>query len=231
MSDALPPDTSGGDIPADAPAPGTFTVEIECGSGNEYDGRLGLRISAIFVILVGSLLGTLVPVLLARSTRLAFPRTLFFVAKYFGSGVIVATAFIHLLAPAVDALKSPCLDPESPIAQYTWPEGIALMTVFAMFFVEVMASRYDYMGIGKAGATKGYDPALDIIKSSKKEPDEGTFRFHSFYDCYSTVTCCMPIPRTALPGCAKPALNLSTANLEALFVLSSSLILVFLVRC
>ena len=30
---------------------------FECGGGNEYDGRMGLRISAIFVIGVGSMLG------------------------------------------------------------------------------------------------------------------------------------------------------------------------------
>ena len=29
-----------------------------CGVGNEYDGRIGLRISALFVILIGSTLGT-----------------------------------------------------------------------------------------------------------------------------------------------------------------------------
>lgn len=34
---------------ADAPA--------GCESGNEFNGRIGLRISAIFVILIGSLLG------------------------------------------------------------------------------------------------------------------------------------------------------------------------------
>ena len=28
-----------------------------CNSGNDYDGRMGVRISAIFVILVGSTLG------------------------------------------------------------------------------------------------------------------------------------------------------------------------------
>ena len=28
-----------------------------CGAGNDYDGRIGLRISALFVILVGSTLG------------------------------------------------------------------------------------------------------------------------------------------------------------------------------
>ena len=30
-------------------------------------------------------------------------------AKYFGSGVIIATAFIHLLSPAFEELGSECL--------------------------------------------------------------------------------------------------------------------------
>ncbi len=30
---------------------------VECGTGNEFDGRLGLRIAALFVILIGSTLG------------------------------------------------------------------------------------------------------------------------------------------------------------------------------
>lgn len=34
-----------------------YTVAVDCGSHNEYDGRLGLRISAIFVIGAGSMLG------------------------------------------------------------------------------------------------------------------------------------------------------------------------------
>jgi len=39
----------------------TYTIEYECGSGNDYDGRLGLRISSIFVIGFGSMLGELMP--------------------------------------------------------------------------------------------------------------------------------------------------------------------------
>ena len=39
--------------------------------------------------------------------HLSRPRHSF--AKYFGSGVIIATAFIHLLAPAYSELTSPCL--------------------------------------------------------------------------------------------------------------------------
>lgn len=47
-----------------------------------HDGRIGLRISAIFVILIGSTIGAVAPILLARTARLPFPRTAFFTAKY-----------------------------------------------------------------------------------------------------------------------------------------------------
>ncbi|KAI9672413.1 MAG: hypothetical protein M1829_004492 [Trizodia sp. TS-e1964] len=111
-----------------------------CSAGNDFDGRLGLRISAIFVILVGSLFGTIFPVVANRHKSLGVPPFAFFFAKYFGSGVIVATAFIHLLSPANNALRNPCLT--GPITDYDWVAGICLMTIFAMFFVELMAMRY-----------------------------------------------------------------------------------------
>jgi zinc transporter 1/2/3 len=72
------------------------------------------------------------------------PAWVFFVAKYFGSGVIVATAFIHLLAPANEALTNVCLD--GVITAYPWVEGIVLMTIFAMFFLELMVMRYGNFG-------------------------------------------------------------------------------------
>lgn len=147
------------------------SVTIECGSGNEYDGRLGLRISSIFVIFVTSLFGAVAPIILARSSRLAFPKTAFFVAKYFGSGVIIATAFIHLLAPANEALGSPCFPEDAAIAGYPWPEGIALMTIFLMFFIELLASRYEWNVEG----AHSHDPAQELIMtSSKKHSDVET---------------------------------------------------------
>ena len=48
----------------------------------------------------------------------------------------------QLLAPAQDYLKSECLS--GPITEYPWVEGIALMTIFSMFFLELMASRFDF---------------------------------------------------------------------------------------
>lgn len=64
----------------------------------------------------------------------------FFACKYFGSGVIIATAFIHLLPPAQDYLGSDCL--AGPIKEYPWVECIVMMAIFAMFFAELMATRF-----------------------------------------------------------------------------------------
>jgi len=72
------------------------TVTVDCDAGNDYDGRMGIRISAIFVILAGSFLGAWFPVFAARHRGVGVPDWAFFIAKYFGSGVIIATAFIHV---------------------------------------------------------------------------------------------------------------------------------------
>ncbi|KAF1958915.1 low-affinity zinc ion transporter-like protein [Byssothecium circinans] len=128
-----------------------------CDSGNEYDGRLGLRISAIFVILVGSTLGAVFPVFARRNKSLHVPEWAFFVAKYFGSGVIIATAFIHLLAPANENFGNPCL--EGRIPDYPWPEAIALMTIFLMFFLELMTMRYGNIGRGHLHTDHTHGPS------------------------------------------------------------------------
>jgi zinc transporter 1/2/3 len=90
--------------------------------------------------------GALFPTFAKRSKSALVPSWVFFVAKYFGSGVIVATAFIHLLAPAQEALGSECLT--GVITSYPWVEGIVLITIFLMFFMELMVMRYANFGSG-----------------------------------------------------------------------------------
>jgi zinc transporter 1/2/3 len=58
--------------------------------------------------------------------------------------VIIATAFIHLMAPANEAFTNECLT--GVISKYPWAEGIALMTIFLMFFLELMTMRYGNFG-------------------------------------------------------------------------------------
>lgn len=119
-----------------------FTVVTECDSGNEFDGRMGLRISSIFVILVGSLLGAMTPVILARSSKMRVHKMAFFVAKYFGTGVIISTALIHLLTPAFENLASPCLEGYE-ISEYSWAAGICLISIMVMFVLEILVAHFD----------------------------------------------------------------------------------------
>ncbi|KAI1075475.1 ZIP zinc/iron transport family [Whalleya microplaca] len=143
-----------------------FSVSVDCDSGNDYDGRLGVRISSIFVILVGSMFGAILPIVLARGSKMRVNGHAFFIAKYFGSGVIIGTAFMHLLSPAFKALGSPCL-PDGAITDYDWAAGICLMTVFVMFTIELIASRFDIFGHNHADE-KEIDPSVDILKKGSQ---------------------------------------------------------------
>ncbi|KAG7443574.1 ZIP-like iron-zinc transporter [Guyanagaster necrorhizus] len=122
-----------------------------CGSGGGADSYFGLRVASIFIILVGSSSGALFPVLARRSTWLHVPTAVFDFAKYFGSGVIIATAFIHLLAPALDELQSECL------AQgwQTYPYALALcmLSIFSIFLLELIAFRWGTKKLAEIGMT------------------------------------------------------------------------------
>ncbi|KAI9924710.1 hypothetical protein ASPWEDRAFT_51552 [Aspergillus wentii DTO 134E9] len=146
-----------------------------CDTGNKFDGRMGLRISSIFVIMVGSMFGAVFPVFANSFRGKGVPGWAFFIAKYFGSGVIIATAFIHLLAPAEEALTNECLT--GPITEYSWVEGIVLMTIVVLFFVELMVMRY-----ARFGESHAHELAHDHHSHGKEIP-------------VSTVD-----PKTVMPG-------------------------------
>lgn len=67
------------------------TTEDPCGPSPT--DKLGLRVAAIFVILFSSLVCTLFPIVAKRVPflRRNVPGVVFEFAKYFGSGVILAT--------------------------------------------------------------------------------------------------------------------------------------------
>lgn len=110
---------------------------------NEYDGRLGARISALFVILVTSSLCTLFPVVATRIKRLRVPVYVYLFARYFGAGVIIATAFIHLLDPAYEEIgPASCVGMTGGWAEYTWPPCLALIMVMLTFLLDFGAEWY-----------------------------------------------------------------------------------------
>ncbi|KAL3434362.1 Zinc/iron permease [Aspergillus tetrazonus] len=110
---------------------------------NDYDGRLGARISAIFVILVVSTAVTFFPMLAKRNPRLHIPHHVYLFARYFGAGVIVATAFIHLLDPAYDEIgPASCVGMTGHWADYSWCPAIVLASVMGIFLLDFGAERY-----------------------------------------------------------------------------------------
>lgn len=127
---------------------------LECGNVEREDTHFGLRVGSIFIIMVTSSLGALFPILAARLRFLNIHKSVFEGAKYFGSGVIIATAFIHLLAPAVGQLGSECLT--GVWAEYPWAPALAMISVFLVFFVELAAFRWGTAKLDALGV-KAYD--------------------------------------------------------------------------
>lgn len=129
----------------------------------------------MFVIWFGSCIGATLPVFANQSTKIHIPAWMFFAARYFGSGVIIASAYIHLLSPAEDALRDPCLS--GPITDYDWVSGIILMTIFVLCLIEMMAIRYGIMYHSQASQARilpsqrdgrtPKDAALSILRSGK----------------------------------------------------------------
>lgn len=82
----------------------------------------------------------------------------------------------QLLAPANTALSDPCLT--GPITGYSWVEGIALMTIFVLFFTELMAMRYATFGHNHGDDERSGPPShehsLDIRRHSSPSRNNHT---------------------------------------------------------
>jgi zinc transporter 1/2/3 len=115
---------------------------LEAG-GNEYDGRLGARISSVFVIFAISTTVTFFPVLAKRVPRLKIPLYVYLFARYFGTGVIIATAFIHLLDPGYASIgPNTCVGMTGNWAGYSWPPAICLTSTMLTFLMDFLAELY-----------------------------------------------------------------------------------------
>ncbi|KOS47723.1 hypothetical protein ACN38_g1345 [Penicillium nordicum] len=121
-------------------------IDIVCyinSEGNEYNGQLGARVSAIFVIMIISSAATFFPVLAQRAPRLRIPMYVYLFAKYFGAGVIIATAFIHLLDPAYGEIgPNTCVGMTGHWADYAWCPAIVLTSLMGVFLMDFGAERW-----------------------------------------------------------------------------------------
>ena len=125
---------------------------VDCGSGGGDTAFEGLRVASLFIIWATGSFGAFFPVIAHRSSKINLPHAVFEsvssplcqiyfspvpnrTAKYFGSGVIIATAFIHLLSPGISELTSPCLG-------QAWQEYVRILSPM-VYVIAILISAYD----------------------------------------------------------------------------------------
>lgn len=131
--------------------------------GNEYNGSLGARISSIFVILAASTALTLFPLICKQVSWLRIHKYVYLFARSFGTGVILATAFIHLMDPAYQEIGGfSCVAQVGNWSLYSWCPAIMLATVYFTFLVDLFSGVYVERKYGIVHS-EDHDHGMDAI--------------------------------------------------------------------
>ncbi|KAF1817172.1 Zip-domain-containing protein [Eremomyces bilateralis CBS 781.70] len=118
------------------------------GGGNRVDYNLPLHVGAVFIILFVSGSACAFPMLAMKFPRLRIPPTFLFCARHFGTGVLLATAFVHLLPTGFILLGDPCLSGFWTNDYPAMPGAIALAAVFFVTIIEMVFSPAQHMCSG-----------------------------------------------------------------------------------
>ncbi|KAL2293527.1 hypothetical protein FJTKL_05403 [Diaporthe vaccinii] len=97
-----------------------------------------LHVGALFIILFVSTTACAFPILAVSFPGLRIPAPFFFPIRHFGTGVLIATAFVHLFPTAFTLLGNSCL-PDFWTEKYTaMPGAMALAAIFMLMLVEML---------------------------------------------------------------------------------------------
>ncbi|OLN86232.1 Zinc-regulated transporter 2-like protein 1 [Colletotrichum chlorophyti] len=107
------------------------------GLGDEDAYNTPLHVGALFIILAVSFLACAFPLIVSRIPGLRIPRQFFFAVRHFGTGVLLATAFVHLLPTAFTLLGNPCLSSFWVEDYPAMPGAIALAGIFFVTLIEM----------------------------------------------------------------------------------------------
>ena len=105
---------------------------------------MGLHIGTVFILLASSALGAYLPILLYSKggeegkSWGGWAAEIFFICRHFGTGVIISTAFVHLLSHAMLYWSNECIGE----LQYEAPApAIAMAAVWCVFLVDFFLLR------------------------------------------------------------------------------------------
>lgn len=110
----------------------------ESGGVSKDEYNTPLHVGALFIILCMSTLACAFPILATKFPGLRIPARFFFAVRHFGTGVLIATAFVHLLPTAFISLGNPCLDSFWSKDYPAIPGAISLAAVFFVTMIEMV---------------------------------------------------------------------------------------------
>ncbi|WEW59506.1 high-affinity Zn(2+) transporter zrt1 [Emydomyces testavorans] len=111
--------------------------KTSCGKVDR-DYNVPYRIGSLFAILITSGIAVFSPVLWRRFSPSAASATALLIVKQFGTGVMVATAFVHLLTHAQLMFENPCL---GDLKYEATTAGIMMAGLFLTFMMEYIGHR------------------------------------------------------------------------------------------
>lgn len=113
----------------------------KCAQGRAADKseyNTPLHAGAVIIIWFVSTLSCGFPILAKRFPGLRIPNRFFFSVRHFGTGVLIATAFVHLLPTAFVSLGDPCLGSFWTEDYNAMPGAIALAAIFFVTVIEMV---------------------------------------------------------------------------------------------
>ncbi|KAH6663243.1 Zinc/iron permease [Halenospora varia] len=135
-------------------------LKPECGSGIKGSYNTSAHVFALILILVLSTVACGFPLISRRSSKGSSAGKFIFISQHFGTGVLIATAFVHLLPTAFTSLTDPCLP-------FFFSEGYhPLAGLVAMFSALVVVGLEMFLTTRGAGHSHSHGGAWDEI------PDE-----------------------------------------------------------
>ncbi|POR39504.1 ZIP Zinc transporter [Tolypocladium paradoxum] len=186
-------------------------VKPQCGGGKEVGGEydLGLHVAGLFLVLAASCLEQMLrhdtgltvglgcgfPVVAKKIKWLKISPKVFFVCKHFGTGVLIATAFVHvshvptlhhrsvvsllspwkLLPTAFASLSDPCL-PNLFTEDYPPLPGVIMMvSLFVLFVIEMWLNGKTggHSHGGPTGHIREPSPPLTMSQLRQQQPKPG----------------------------------------------------------
>ncbi|CAH0021557.1 unnamed protein product [Clonostachys rhizophaga] len=152
----------------------------------EYN--LGLHVAALFVLLAIPSVAAAFPIFATRFSFLRIPPVFFFIVRHIGTGVLIATAFCHLLPTAFSNLHDPCMNEFWTDTYEAMPGAIALASVFVVMSIEMLVSPF------RRGSTLEFMESSDPRVAECCEPSQRTVDQSKIPETH-----CVPMEKADLP--------------------------------